>query len=181
VKVFRRSRQSAARGTRHNAGSLSRSTYRQLDRQLACRYLAKQRHHNWPFDLLGAEYFPSPAPLQALACRWAARCWPACGLLDAIVRGAPETAARSGGAQEAGNAFRRLSHANLPLYFTGPEAERGALRQIFAHCKNLFPYLDASAIPWSVGAPHCFIKSASNARRRSFPTITRCLRASIPA
>ncbi len=47
-------------------GSYLDATYRQLDRQIACRYRLCGDITIWPFELAGAEYFPSPAPLQAL-------------------------------------------------------------------------------------------------------------------
>src|SRR6202521_5256856 len=47
-------------------GSYLDATYRQLDRQLACRYRLCGDITIWPFELAGAEYFSSPAPLQAL-------------------------------------------------------------------------------------------------------------------
>src|SRR6202049_3273645 len=47
-------------------GSYLDASYRQLDRQLACRYRLCGGITLWPFELVGAEYFSSPAPLQAL-------------------------------------------------------------------------------------------------------------------
>src|SRR5262245_56226121 len=47
-------------------GAYLDATYRQVDRQLACRYRLCDGITVWPFELVDAEYFPSPAPLQAL-------------------------------------------------------------------------------------------------------------------
>src|ERR1700691_2233263 len=47
-------------------GSYLDASYRQLDRQLACRYRLCDDIVIWPFDLIAAEYFSSPGPLQAL-------------------------------------------------------------------------------------------------------------------
>ena len=41
-------------------GSYLDASYRQLDRQMACRYRLCSDITIWPFDLIGAEYFPSP-------------------------------------------------------------------------------------------------------------------------
>src|SRR5215207_5166747 len=47
-------------------GTYLDATYRELDRQIACRYRLCSAITLWPFDLTAAEYFSSPAPLQAL-------------------------------------------------------------------------------------------------------------------
>ena len=60
-------------------GSYLDASFRQLDRQIACRYRLCGDITIWPFELVAAEYHPSPAPLQALGVSVAARCWQACG------------------------------------------------------------------------------------------------------
>src|SRR3981189_622381 len=47
-------------------GAYLDATYRQLGRRIACRYRLCGDIAIWPFELAGAEYFSSPAPLQAL-------------------------------------------------------------------------------------------------------------------
>src|SRR5260221_11627128 len=47
-------------------GSYLDASFRQLDRQIACRYRLCGNITIWPFELVAAEYYPSPAPLQAL-------------------------------------------------------------------------------------------------------------------
>src|SRR5262245_19250270 len=47
-------------------GSYLDAGFRQLDRQLACRYRLCGDITIWPFELADAEYFSSPAPMQAL-------------------------------------------------------------------------------------------------------------------
>ena len=47
-------------------GSYLDASYRQLDRHMTCRYRLCGDITIWPFDLIGAEYFVSPASLQAL-------------------------------------------------------------------------------------------------------------------
>src|SRR5215471_12870813 len=47
-------------------GSYLDATFRQLDRHIACRYRLCAPITTWPFEIVGAEYFSSPAPLQAL-------------------------------------------------------------------------------------------------------------------
>src|SRR6202790_5056814 len=47
-------------------GAYLDANFRQLDRQISCRYRLCGDITVWPFELSGAEYFTSPAPLQAL-------------------------------------------------------------------------------------------------------------------
>src|SRR5689334_11820655 len=47
-------------------GSYLDATYRELDRQIACRFRLCSNVALWPFDLVDAEYYSAPAPLQAL-------------------------------------------------------------------------------------------------------------------
>ena len=53
-------------GARLPAGSYLDASFRELDRQIACRYRLSDNITVWPFELTGAEYFSSPAPLEAL-------------------------------------------------------------------------------------------------------------------
>src|SRR6185436_18563676 len=43
-------------------GSYLDASFRELDRQIACRYRLSGDISIWPFELTGAEYFSSPAP-----------------------------------------------------------------------------------------------------------------------
>jgi type VI secretion system protein ImpG len=47
-------------------GAYLDATYRERDRQIACRYCLRGDIALWPFDITGAEYYTTPAPLQAL-------------------------------------------------------------------------------------------------------------------
>jgi len=53
-------------GRRIARGAYLDATYRQLDRNVACRYRLTSGITLWPFDVIGAEYFTNAAPLQAL-------------------------------------------------------------------------------------------------------------------
>ena len=122
-------------------GSYLDANYRQLDRQLACRYRLCGDITIWPFEVVGAEYFSSPAPLQALGAgvgrdvlaglrltlthRTAAR--PEDELSDTEALNKPEML------------FAGCRPSNLPLYFTGSEADAVALyEQLFGHCKGIY-------------------------------------------
>lgn len=132
-------------------GSYLDSTFRQLDRQISCRYRLCSDITIWPFQLTGAEYFPSPASLQALGIsvgrevvagmrvtlthRSTARLESEPTDLDALKK--PETL------------FAGCRTVNLPLYFIGSEADSVALyEQLFAHCKGVwFRWLDEFGDP----------------------------------
>src|SRR5262249_29320885 len=42
------------------------ASYRELDRQIACRFRLCGNVTLWPFEITGADYFPTPASMQAL-------------------------------------------------------------------------------------------------------------------
>ena len=99
-------------GRRIARGAYLDATYRELDRNVACRYRLTSDITLWPFDIVGAEYFTSAAPLQALGLsagsdargRHAA-------VAHASHRGAARgRAARRAGAEDAERLVRRLPH-----------------------------------------------------------------------
>src|SRR5258708_12304861 len=57
---------SVREGTTTARGSYLDASFRERDRQIACRYRLCGDIRIWPFELVAAEYYPSPAPLQAL-------------------------------------------------------------------------------------------------------------------
>ncbi|MBR0800728.1 type VI secretion system baseplate subunit TssF [Bradyrhizobium jicamae] len=138
-------------------GSYLDAAFRQLDRQISCRFRLCSDITIWPFQLTGAEYFSSPAPLQALGVsvgrevmagmrltlshRSTARPEDEPSDLDALKK--PELL------------FAGCRTVKLPLYFTGPEADSVALyEQIFAHCKGVwFRWLDEFGDPVVRSAP----------------------------
>jgi type VI secretion system protein ImpG len=122
-------------------GSYLDATFRQLDRQFSCRYRLCGEIIVWPFELVGAEYFLSPAPLQALGLsvgsevlagmrltltlRAAAR--PEDELPDSEALVKPELQ------------FAGCRTTKMPIYLTGTEADSIALyEQLFAHCKGVY-------------------------------------------
>ena len=108
---------------------------------MACRYRLCGDITIWPFDLFGAEYFSSPAPLQALGLS-AGRDVLAGMRLTFTHR----AAARLEDEPPDSEAFKKpemmfagCRTGNLPLYFTGPEADAAALyEQLFAHCRGIY-------------------------------------------
>ena len=138
-------------------GSYLDATYRQFDRQLVCRYRLCTDITIWPFDLIGAEYFASPAPLQALGVSTGSDVLAGMRLTFTV-----RSTARVEDEPPDSEAFKQpdLSFAgcrtkNLPLYFAGPEADAAALyEQLFAHCRGIyFRCLDAFGDPLVYAAP----------------------------
>jgi len=138
-------------------GSYLDATYRQLDRQLACRYRLCGDIKIWPFELIGAEYFSSPAPLQALGL----------SVGNDVLAGmrltlTHRTVARPEDEPPDAEALKKpemlfagCRTSSLPVYFLGSEADAVALyEQIFAHCKGVyFRCLDQFGDPVIYTAP----------------------------
>ena len=138
-------------------GSYLDATFRQVDRQIACRYRLTSGITVWPFELAAAEYFSSPAPLQALGVsvgtevlagmrltlnyRSTARVEDEPSDLEALKK--PEIL------------FAGCRTAHLPIHFVGPEADCVALyEQLLAHCTGIyFRTLDEFGDPTVVKAP----------------------------
>ncbi|HWG06585.1 MAG TPA: type VI secretion system baseplate subunit TssF [Beijerinckiaceae bacterium] len=122
-------------------GAYLDATYRQLGRQIACRYRLCGDIAIWPFELTGAEYFSSPAPLQALGLSVGSDAL--AGLRLTLTH---RTTARLEDEPTDAEAltkpemlFAGCRAANLPFYFTGSEADAVALyEQLFAHCRGIY-------------------------------------------
>ena len=144
-------------GRRIARGAYLDATYRQLDRNVACRYRLTSGITLWPFDVIGAEYFTNAAPLQALGLsagpdvvagmrltlthRTAARLEDE--LPDALVQKTPTAW------------FAGCRTTELPVYLVGGEADSVALyEQLFADCIGVFfRYLDEFGDPVIIPAP----------------------------
>jgi type VI secretion system protein ImpG len=138
-------------------GAYLDATYRQLDRQMACRYRLCGDITIWPFELVGAEYFSSPAPLQALGLSVGSDVL--AGMrLTLTYRGAPRPEDELSDAEALKKPemlFAGCRTARLPVYFVGSEGDSVALyEQIFAHCKAVyFRCLDEFGDPVVCPAP----------------------------
>jgi type VI secretion system protein ImpG len=138
-------------------GSYLDATYRQLDRQVACRYRLCGDITIWPFELTGAEYFVSPAPLQALGLSVGSDVLAGMRLtLTHRTTARPEDEPPDAEAlKKPEMLFAGCRTANLPFYLAGPEADSVLLyEQLFAHCKGVyFRWLDAFGDPVVRPAP----------------------------
>jgi type VI secretion system protein ImpG len=138
-------------------GSYLDASYRQVDRQLACRYRLCGDVTLWPFELVAAEYFSSPAPLQALGLSVGSDILAGMRLTfthRTTVR--PEDEPPDADAlKKPEMQFAGCRTAKLPLYLLGSEADAVALyEQLFAHCKAVyFRCLDEFGDPLVYPAP----------------------------
>ena len=122
-------------------GSYLDASYRQIDRALACRYRLCGDITLWPFELVGAEYFSSPAPLQALGLSVGSDILAGMRLTfthRTTVR-AEDEPPDADALKKPEMQFAGCRTANLQLYFLGSEADAVALyEQLFAHCKAIY-------------------------------------------
>jgi type VI secretion system protein ImpG len=132
-------------------GAFLDAAYRKLERNVACRFTLATPISLWPFEIVNAEYFPAPGPLQALGLPVGHEC--SAGLrMQLSVRAAersedepPDSAAHS-------RPELRVSGCRvkeLTVHFLGQESDAVALyEQMFANCRAVyFRYLDPFGDP----------------------------------
>ena len=138
-------------------GSYLDASFRELDRQHACRYRLSDNIIVWPFELSGAEYFSSPAPLEALGLKAGTEILAGMRLTFTL-----RTAARLEDEPSDADALKKpemqfasCRTSNLPLYFVGSESDSIAIyEQLLAHCSGIyFRCLDQFGDPVVVPAP----------------------------
>ncbi len=127
-------------------GSVFDATYRELQRNVACRFTLAAPMTLWPFDIVKAEYFTSAGPLQALMPNVAVNC--SAGLrLQIALRAAPRIEDEPADKEADSRAELRISSCRvkaLSVQLLGQETDAVALyEQIFAHCRGIyFRFLD---------------------------------------
>lgn len=138
-------------------GAYLDATFRQLGRQIACRYRLCGDITIYPFELVGAQYFASPAPLQALGMQLGSDAL--AGMRITLTHRSTERREDEPSDAEALKKpemlFAGCRTINLPIYFVGSEADSVALyEQMFAHCKAVyFRCLDEFGDPVIFPAP----------------------------
>jgi type VI secretion system protein ImpG len=132
-------------------GAYLDAAYRELERNIACRFRLAAPIQIWPFEISAAEYFLGPGALQAMGVPVGADC--AAGLrLQLRVRSVPLIDEEP--PDEAAHARPELRFSacrvkNLVLHFLGHESDAVLLyEQIFAHCRSVyFRHLDSFGDP----------------------------------
>jgi len=138
-------------------GSYLDASYRELDRQVACRFRLGSNISLWPFDVVAAEYYTTPGPLQAQGVSVGPEA--AAGLRLSLthrmaVRREDEIADAE--AQTTPMVwFAGCRVRELPVHLLGAESDAIALyEQLFAHRIGLyFRFLDQFGDPVVVSAP----------------------------
>jgi type VI secretion system protein ImpG len=159
-------------------GSYLDASFRERDRQIACRYRLSSEIVVWPLELAGAEYFSSPAQLGALGLRVGTEILAGMRLTFTLRTTArPEDEpTESEVLKKPEMLFASCRTGNLPLYFIGAEADSIALyEQLFAHCKGIyFRYLDEFGDPVVCPAPgECLRQVGFEREDALFPNDTR--------
>ena len=132
-------------------GAYLDAAYRELERNIACRFALAAPIALWPLEIARAEYFPTPGPLQALGLPVGADC--AAGLrLQLSVRAAERIEDEPPDAEAQTRPELRFSACrikDLTVHLLGHEADAVAMyEQIFAHCRGIyFRYLDSFGDP----------------------------------
>lgn len=132
-------------------GAYLDATYRELDRQVACRFRLTSKITLLPFDITNAEYYGSSGPLQALGVPIGAEAL--AGLRISLThRSATQLDDEPADAQAAERQdlwFAGCRINELPIHFLGSEQDAIALyEQIFANRVSLyFRYLDEFGNP----------------------------------
>jgi type VI secretion system protein ImpG len=133
------------------------ANYRELDRQVACRFRLANEIILWPFELTEAQYFPAAGPLQALGLSTGPRVLSGMRLTLAH-RSSAKSEDEKWDAETAKKPefwFAGCKTDELTFHLIGGEADAVAIyEQIFAHRVSVhFRYLDAFGDPVFVAAP----------------------------
>ncbi len=160
-------------------GAYLDATYRERERQIACRFQLCSSVTLWPFDIVGAEYYPTPGSLHALGLP-AGRDVLAGMRLSLTHR----TAARiedevPDEKKDPMTWFAGCRIGELPILLIGNEADSIALyEQLFAHCIGVyFRIADEFGNPVIVPTePDCIVQVGFGENDTLFPSDSRVFR-----
>jgi len=128
-------------GRRIARGSYLDALYRERDRKVECRYRLTADITLWPFHIAGAEYYATPAPLQALGLDLGPEV--ISGLRLTLTHRSSlkleEEVSDSEALKRPDLLFAGCRINELPIYFLGDEADATALyEQCFGNCTGIF-------------------------------------------
>lgn len=157
------------------------ATYRERDRQIACRYRLNSSITLWPFDITGAEYFMTPGALQALGVAVGPEVLAGLRLsLTHRMAGRIEDEVPDAQAlKQPQLLFAGCRATELPIYLVGSEADAVALyEQVFGDCVGVYlRYLDEFGDPVVVRAPpDCLAQVGFGDDETLFPNDNRMFR-----
>lgn len=142
------------------AGSYLDAAYVERERRIACKFRLASDIVLWPFEVTGAAFFPTPAPLQAASLETGPEI--AAGMQISLQRRSFAKSSDEPSEEEARKLpetwFSTCAASDLPVHILGDEA--GAIRlyeMLFAHCRGIYlRYLDEFGDPKFVKArPDC--------------------------
>lgn len=117
------------------------ATYREAQRNLACRFTLASAITLWPFEIVKAEYMTGAAAVQALVPGAGAECV-ACLRLQLTVRAAARSEDEPADKEAFARPDLRLSSCRvraLRFHLLGQETDAVALyEQLFAHCRGVY-------------------------------------------
>ncbi|HEY0441943.1 MAG TPA: type VI secretion system baseplate subunit TssF [Xanthobacteraceae bacterium] len=157
------------------------ATYRERDRQIACRYRLSSSVTLWPFDITGADYFMTPGALQALGVAVGPEVLAGLRLsLTYRMAGRREDEVADAQAlKQPQILFAGCRATELPIHLVGAEADAVALyEQIFGDCIGVyFRYLDEFGDPVVIRAPaDCLVQVGFEDDETLFPNDHRMFR-----
>ena len=143
-------------------GSYIDATYRERDRNIACRYSLCSDITLWPFDITGAEYYTTPGPLQALGVpiEHDVLAGMRLSLTHRMAARREDEISDAESLKQPMTWFAGCRTTELPVYFIGNEADSVALyEQVFADRLSVhFRFLDEFGDPVVVRAPPDFLE-----------------------
>jgi len=147
-----------AEGRKFAAGSYLDAVYIERDRRVSCRYRLSAPLSVWPLHLEAAQYFASPAPLQALGLETSPGT--AAGLRLTFRRRTTKPEDDKQGVAPPGAPVNQLPIDLLPIHLIGSTIDTTALyEQLFAHCSRVsIRYLDGFGDAKFSTAPAGFIQ-----------------------
>jgi type VI secretion system protein ImpG len=138
-------------------GSYLDATYRELDRQVACRFRLCSDITLWPFDVTGAEYYASPGALQALGLPIGPNVLAGLrlSLTHRMAARREDEISDSEARKNPAVWFAGCRLRELPVHLLGAEGDAVAVyEQLFAHRLGIYlRYLDEYGDPVVVSAP----------------------------
>lgn len=141
------------RGVTHKAGSYMDATYVERERRVACTYRLGADLVLWSLRIETAEYFPGPAPLQALGLEVLPGTMAGLRLSFLNRSASPEKDMR--GVPPLSAPLNKLTIDTLPLYLMGNPSDAAALyEQLFSNCRRvMLRYEDAHGDPHFMPLP----------------------------
>ncbi|HET9903873.1 MAG TPA: type VI secretion system baseplate subunit TssF [Xanthobacteraceae bacterium] len=162
-------------------GAYIDATYRERDRNIACRYRLVTGMTLWPFDVTGAEYYPTPGPLQALGLPAGPEVLAGMrlSLTHRVAARRDDEISDTEAVKQPSTWFAGCRISDLPIHLLGSESDAVALyEQLFADCVGIyFRFLDEFGDPVVLPAPRdCLVQIGFDDEEALFPSDPRIFR-----